>query len=450
MSKNYLEDSVGKTLFLKSLPMFLAIFANIAYNLADTFFVAKLGTPELAAMSFGFPVVMIILNLMMGIATGVNSLTSRSIGEGDHARAKDISKRGLQFTFVVSVLISIIGLFTLEPLFTLLGADEDLMGHVKDYMIIWYLGSIFMNMTTLGTSLFRARGNVLYPSVVLILGACINAALDPILIFGFGPIPAMGIQGAAITTVFGNVLSAYLIFSKLRKEEDISLSSIFKIPDLPTVKKIARIALPTALANSFPPLSTAVTNWMLVGYGATVVAANSIAIRLETVPFIAIFALCSVFSSFIGQNWGAQNIGRIREGIKKSFLFSYILGAFCTLLLLVYKESIVGLFDSSPEVLSTTSLYFSLVPFTYGILGTVFLTINAMNAVGKPFAGNFLSALRLLIIYLPFAFYLNIQYQLQGIFVARVAANLFVGLLATALVYRTFFKSDLNYSKTVD
>jgi len=116
----------------------------------------------------------------------------------------------------------------------------------------------------------------------------------------------------------------------------------------------------------------------------------------------------------------------------------------------VYKESIVGLFDSSPEVLSTTSLYFSLVPFTYGILGTVFLTINAMNAVGKPFAGNFLSALRLLIIYLPFAFYLNIQYQLQGIFVARVAANLFVGLLATALVYRTFFKSDLNYSKTVD
>jgi len=445
---NFLTSPVGKTLFLKSLPMFLGIFASIAYNLVDTYFVAKLGTQQLAAMSFCFPVVMIILNLMMGISTGVNSLASRAIGAKEHAHATDIAKKGLQFTFLSSLCISLIGLLTIEPLFYFLGADESLMPFIKDYMIIWYLGVVFMNMSIVGNSIFRAKGNVFYPSMILILGAALNAILDPILIFGWGPIPAIGIQGAALTTVLGNALSAYLIFTKLGRNEQIPFTSIFTSFDFSVVKKILVIALPTALANSLTPVSTAFTNKVLVSYGNAAVAANSIATRVETVPFIAIFALASVIAPFIGQNWGANNHTRIREGIKKSFLFSHLLGIGCALLFILQRASISAFFDQSPQVVEITSLYFSMIPLTYGLLGTVFLTTHAMNAVGKPFFGNLLSAARLIVIYLPLALLLNTYSGIEGIFLARFIANTLVGTLASVLTYRTFFKKPAVATET--
>jgi len=444
---NYLDSPVGKTLFFKSLPMFLGIFANIAYNLVDTFFVARLGTQELAAMSFSFPIVMIILNIMMGIATGLNSLSSRLIGQKKLDEAKETNSQGLLFTFLISVFLTILGMLTIKPLFELLGVDSSVIGYVQSYMTIWYCGMLFMNLNIVGGAIFRAKGNVTYPSLILVLGAVLNAILDPILIFGLGPIPAMGIEGAAWTTVFGNGLSMFLIFMKLLKDKEISLSLMFRSFKFSIHKKISVIAFPTAIANSFVPFSTAFTNWMLVSYGNAAVAANSIATRIETVPFIAVFALSSVLAPFIGQNWGAENIARIREGIKKSFLFSYILGATCAFTLIFFKRSIGALFDDSPQVVAITSLYFSFIPLTYGILGTVFLTNHAMNAVGKPFLGNLLSASRLVIIYLPLAFLLNRHFEIGGIFFARVAANLIVGSLSTLLIYRTFFKNAPQFEK---
>lgn len=441
LKTNYLTSPVGKVLFLKALPVFLGIFASIAYNLADTFFVARLGTQELAAMSFTFPVVMIFLNIMMGVATAVNSLVSRSLGENQEERSINIAKRGLQLTLFISILISIIGCCSLEPLFKLLGANQKLMPLVRDYMIIWYSGTLFMGLSLVGSSICRAKGNVFYPSLILISGALINAILDPILIFGWGPIPSLGIRGAAMTTVAGNALSAYLILSRLHRKEGILFSSLVQSIDRSFVKQILMIAIPTALANSLAPLSTAFTNWMLVIYGNAAVAAHSIAMRIETIPFIAIFSLSSVLAPFIGQNWGAKNTTRIREALIKSFLFSYGLGAFFAILLLTYRQSVSAFFDNSFQVVEITSLYFSLIPMTYGILGTVFLTTHAMNAIGKPFSGNLLAASRLVIIYLPLAYLFNIYLKIEGIFIARLIANSIVGIVATVFTYQVFFKT---------
>jgi len=420
--------------------MFLGIFANIAYNLIDTFFVAKLGTQELAAMSFSFPIVMIVLNIIMGIGTALSSLVSRLIGQKRIEEAGETSSQGLHFTVIISLILTLLGLLTMTPLFHLLGVDDSIMGHVQNYMFIWYSGMLLMNLTIVGGAIFRAKGNVLYPSLILCGGAILNAILDPILIFGWGPIPSMGIQGAALTTVLGNALSFLFLFSKLLREREISVSKMFRSIKFSIHKEISTIAFPTALANSIVPFSTAVTNWMLVSYGNAAVAANSIATRIETVPFIAIFALSAVLAPFIGQNWGAKNIERIREGIKKSFLFSYLLGVFCSIALILQRHSVGALFDPNPQVMQITSLYFTFIPLTYGILGTVFLTNHAMNAVGKPFVGNLLSASRLVLLYLPLAYFFNIHYGVEGIFFARVAANTIVGILSTLLIVRTFFR----------
>jgi putative MATE family efflux protein len=450
LKTNYLDSPIGKTLFLKSLPVFLGIFASIAYNLVDTFFVAKLGTRELAAMSFCFPVVMIILNIMMGVSVGVNSLASRALGENQEGRAIEISQRGLQFSIFLAGAISTVGLLTMDPLFTLLGVDKDLMPLVREYMVVWYAGSVFWSLSVVGSSIFRAKGNVFYPSLVLILGAIVNTILDPILIFGWGPIPSLGVKGAAITTVFGNAISAYLILSKLSKEEKIPFSSLFKSVDFSLMRKILVIAAPTALASSLPPVSTAFTNWMLVVYGNAAVAANSIAMRIETVPFMAIFALSSVLASFIGQNWGAKNMFRVQEALKKSFLFSYLLGLVSAAFLFIYRQSVSAVFDSSPQVIEITGLYFSLVPITYGLLGSVFLTTHALNAIGRSVSGNLLSVSRLVIIYFPLTYVLNFYFSVGGIFAARLIANSIVGIFAAILVYQVFFKTKEAMQKSPD
>lgn len=440
MKLNYLDSPIGKTLFFKALPLFIGIFAHIAYNLADTFFVAQLGTKELAAMSFSFPVVMIVLNLMMGIATGINSIAARLLGEKRSEEAKEVNAQGILFTIFLSLVMTFFGWMSIHPLFTWLGVDASTMPSVRHYMDLWYAGMLFMNLNTVGSAIFRSKGNVTYPSMILLLGALINAILDPIFIFGLGPIPSLGIQGAALTTVLGNFLSFVFLFHKLVKDKELSVRHFLEIR-LSIYKKILRIALPTSLASSVVPLSTAFTNRMLVFYGNAAVAANAIATRIETVPFIPMFALCSVLAPFIGQNFGARQFDRIEKSLKGSFLFSYLLGIISALVLILYKGPIVSLFDTSEQILAISSIYFALIPFTYGILGTVFVTTHAMNAIGKPFLGNLLSASRLLVLYLPLALVLKEPYGVSGVFYARVFANVLVGVLSTLLIYRTFFQS---------
>lgn len=437
---DFLSSPVGRTLFFKSLPVFLSFFAHITYNLADTFFVAKLGTAELAAISFSFPIVMFVINLIIGVSAGITSVVSRAIGAKDQTVATHYSKKGLELTILLSFVITIVGFITIDPLFKLLGVSSaHVMSLTKDYMYTWYSGILFMNLSIVTSALFRAKGQVLFPSLMLFLGAALNALLDPILIYGWGPIPSMGIQGAALTTVLGNAFSVVVLFYKFYKDEKITIPLIPKIC-LKSYHEILKVALPTALTNSLTPVSTAITNRMLVAYGTAAVAANSVATRLETVPFIVIFALASVLSPFVGQNWGANNIPRLKEGIKKSFIFSYLLGAVFAVIYVWQSKNIALLFDSNPQVMNVTISYFSIVPYTYGLLGTVFLIVQSMNAVGKPYSGNFLSALRLILLYLPMAYFLNQIYGLDGIFQSRFIANAITGLLALLLAYRTFFK----------
>lgn len=436
-----LKSSVGKVLFFKTLPLFLGIFASIAYNLVDTFFVGRLGTNELAAMSFGFPIVMIVMNIIFGIAVAATSVISKAIGEKNSEKASNLTKKSIQLSLIFSAVFTLFGFFTINPLFSLLGADSSLLPLIEDYMLIWYVGIVFLSLSVLGGALFRARGNVLFPSMILLLGAVLNAVLDPILIFGWGFIPAMGIKGAALTTIFGNAFSAIIIFWRLKKVSDYRIVWFDRHFDFSLCKKILYIALPSALANSLVPFSTAVTNKMLSGYGPAAVAGNSIATRIETVPFMAIFALGSVIVPFVGQNWGAKQYARIREAVLKSFAFSYILGLISGTLFILYKSELALVFDSNPAVIEITSIYFSLIPYTYGVLGTVFLTNQILNGLNQPITGNFLSSFRLILLYLPLAFLLQSEYGVTGIFGSRLIANLSTGALATFFVWKHIFRN---------
>jgi putative MATE family efflux protein len=183
------EGPIGHTLFRLSVPMFFGIFSAIAFNIVDTFFVGQLGTLQLAAMSFTFPVVSLIGGLSLGLGAGASAIISRAIGRGDHQEVQRLTSDSLVLSLLIVVFFVIIGLLTMDQVFYLMGATPDIMDMVKDYMRIWYPGMAFIIIPMVGNNALRATGDTKTPMKIMLVSFIINLVLDPLLIFGLGPFP---------------------------------------------------------------------------------------------------------------------------------------------------------------------------------------------------------------------------------------------------------------------
>ncbi len=204
------RQGVGRTLLAMAVPMLAGTFAMNAYNLADTWFVSRLGTRALAAMGFTFPVVMLITSVARGLGTGLMLLVSHALGRNDQQAAARLTSHGLMMMTLVTVVISIGGFFAIDPVFRQLGVDAETMPLVRDYMSIWFLGAITMSLLMAGNGILISLGDSRTASRLMMLGTLVNVVLDPILIFGLLGFPAMGMRGAALATVLAQAVSAPL------------------------------------------------------------------------------------------------------------------------------------------------------------------------------------------------------------------------------------------------
>ena len=195
------EGPVGKTLFMLTGPMLVGHLSMILFNLADTYFVGQLGTDQLAALSFTFPVVMVLASLAIGMGIGATSVISRTIGEGDFDKVRRYATDSLILSIILVIAVSTIGILTIEPLFRLLGAGPQVLPLIRQYMIVWYPGMMFVVVPMVGNSIIRAAGDTVTPTVVMLIAVAVNLTLDPLLIFGWGPFPRLEIAGAAIATL---------------------------------------------------------------------------------------------------------------------------------------------------------------------------------------------------------------------------------------------------------
>ncbi|MBN2161455.1 MAG: polysaccharide biosynthesis C-terminal domain-containing protein, partial [Pontiellaceae bacterium] len=213
MSK-LIKGSVPVHLVQLTLPSIGGMFAIMVFNLTDTYFVSRLGTDELAAMGFTFAVVMMVGALSIGFSTGSASIITRAVGADDYALARRAVSDGLFLTILVTLLVSVFGYFSITPLFSALGAEGHVLELVRDYMQYWFIGAVVAIMPPVCDSCLRAGGDMIRPLLVMCTCAAMNIILDPILIFGWGPIPAMGMQGAALATIIARLfgMTASLAF----------------------------------------------------------------------------------------------------------------------------------------------------------------------------------------------------------------------------------------------
>ena len=322
-----IEGNIPGQLVRLTLPMFVGILGMISFNLIDTFFVGRLGAKELAAMSFTFPVVMIIGSISMGLGIGASSVISRAIGEGAHRKVVRLTTDGLLLALLTVIVFVTAGLFTLEPLFTALGADAELLPLIESYMKIWYLGVPFVIIPMVGNNAIRATGDTKTPSAIMFVAIVVNSVLDPLLIFGIGPFPRMELEGAALATVIARAVTLIVAFWVLWKREKMLSLAIPKITQVfNSWKKILYVGVSAAGTNLIIPISIGIITRLVSAHGNEAVAGFGVASRIEAFSLTIMMALGSVMAPFAGQNLGAGKIGRIRTALKLGRGFSMVWG----------------------------------------------------------------------------------------------------------------------------
>ncbi|HAK45044.1 MAG TPA: MATE family efflux transporter [Spirochaeta sp.] len=436
------NDRESRVLSRLAAPMMAGILGFSIFNLMDTFFVGRLGTVELAALSFTFPVIMIVSSVAHGLGIGMTAAVSKTAGSGDHEKLKNIITWGLVLAVIIVAAFISVGLLTIEPVFRLLGADEETLPVIKEYMRIWYIGAAFVVVPMVGNSAIRGLGDTRVPSMVMLTAAVINTILDPLLIFGLGPFPELGVSGAAIATVTARFVTfTVALWVLIKREKMIS----FAVPSaaVRVWKEILFVGIPNTFTKLIIPFGTAVITRLIASYGREAVAGFGVASKLEMFALMPLMALTSIIPVFVGQNFGAGKKDRVLKGISLSWRFSVIYGIGIYIVLMIFGEDLAKLFNADKTVIEVVTLYMSIVPAAYCFRNMMDLSVTVLSVTGKPIHSAFISLTQMFILYIPLAAAGSKLFGMTGIFTGLAVSLLITGPTALNLMRRYIFNRSV-------
>ncbi|MFT7259106.1 MAG: putative MATE family efflux protein [Glaciecola sp.] len=438
--RDMLNGDISQILKSMTIPMIVGMLMLMTFSIVDTFFVSMLGTKQLAAISFTFPVTFTVISLNIGLGIGTSAIIGKYIGSGNTQDAKVLATGALMLSALMVGIFAVIGIFSIDFIFSLMGADKTLMPFIQAYMVPWYLAGVFLAIPMVGNSVLRAFGDTKTPSIIMAVGGAINVVLDPILIFGWGPIPALGIQGAAIATAIAWAVCVVWILYLLAVKRQLIEPRILSLTEfIVAARGVLKIGLPAAGANMLTPIAGGVMTAIVANYGAEAVAAWGVGNRLESIASIIVLALSMSLPPFISQNYGANKLSRIKTAfdIAAKFVIIWQLVVFAVLAIL--SSYIAQVFAEEASVARDITLFLCIVPLGYGLQGIIILVNSSFNAMHKPMSALILSILRLFAFYVPIASLGSYLYGLEGLFWGCVIAN----VLTSVLAY-TWFNQNLK------
>jgi len=411
---------VASHLFRQATPFALSLVALFSFEAVDLFFISQLGDAPLAAISFTFPLIWLIYGIGIGFEAGAASCISRAVGRSDQEQARRLTTDTVVLGTLVALGLCIAGLLSIRPVFSLLGATDELLPLIAQYMQVWYW--VAPLDVALWTSLasIRARGNALLESKIITAAALLNLVLDPIFIFGLFGFPRLEIQGAALATLVST--SIMLVFTMLYLHGRLR---IYASPFAPV-----RVILDSwrhMLTIGIPAMITIVVA-MIAVYGVDAVAGFGIAMRIEPIFLIPFYALSAVSSPFFGQNIGSGRFDRLLEARRVATRFCVGFGLALAVVLIIIARPLIGLFTESEVIEQIARQYLWIVSLSWGAYGLVMMVNASFNGMGKPFPGVVISACRVIVVFLPLAFLGRWMFDLPGLFGASLVSNLVMGL----------------------
>ena len=431
--RDYTRIPLKQAVILLAIPMMLETSVEALFAITDIFFVAKLGAEAIATVGITEAIITLLYAVGIGLSMSITALVARRIGEGDGARAAVLAGQSILIGVVLSIAIGIAGVVYARDVLAFIGASETILTQFSGYTAIMLGGSATILFLFIFNGIFRGAGEPVVAMRAIWVASAIHIVLDPCLIFGLGPFPQLGIEGAAIATTFGRgVGMCYAGFILFNGTARIQLNIGCLKPVVAEMFLLLRVS-----AGGIAQFFIATSSWIflmkiMAEFGSYALAGYTIAIRVIDFIILPVWGLSNSVSTLVGQNLGANNIQRARQAVFYVAKYNVMLMLTIAVLFIALAEPLVGLFSKEEEVVSIGAMCLRVLSYGFGLYAIGLVMIQAFNGAGDTFTPTWINGLCFWLFQIPFAYWFSMQVVNgpSGVFWAILIAESLMALIA--------------------
>mgnify|MGYP000288467781 CR=1 FL=1 len=436
---------VNKLLISMALPMMISMLVQALYNIVDSMFVAQISENALTAVSLAFPAQNLMIAVGTGTGVGINALVSRSLGERNGERANLIANNGLLLYVLSGIVFALFGIFGSRLFFRAQTSDLEIVELGTQYLRICCLLSTAIFLQFGFERILQATGRTIYTMLTQGLGAIVNIILDPILIFGLFGAPKLGVSGAAVATVFGQICAASLAcFFNKKKNDDIVINPKKYHLQAHAVKSIYAIGIPSICMASIGSVMTFGMNKILIGFTSTAAAVFGVYFKLQSFVFMPVFGLNNGMVPIIGFNYGARKPDRLMKTMRLAVTYAVSIMIIGMILFWAFTKQLLGIFNASEQMLSIGIPALRIISVSFCFAGVAIVFSSVFQALGDGMLSLVMSAVRQLLLLLPCAFVLAKLGGLDAVWFSFLIAEVASVTLAVVF-YRSLYNKKIRH-----
>jgi putative MATE family efflux protein len=440
---DYTEIKIGKAIFLLAVPMILELIMESTFAVVDIYFVGTLGASAVATVGLTETYLFLLYSIAMGLATGVTAIVARRIGEKDKEKASISAIQAIFIALVASIPFMIAGIFFAKELLVLMGGDKWTIDHGYKYTQWMLGGNVVIILLFVINAIFRGAGDAAIAMRVLWIGNGINMILDPILIYGLGPFPELGIEGAAIATNIGRgvgvIMQLWFLFKGVKHIR--VLKSQFQL-QWETIKKIIKTSL-----GGIGQMIVAMTSWIFImriiaDFGSQAVAGATIAIRIMMFTMMPSWGMSNAVATLVGQNLGAKQPDRAERSVWITGIWNMSFLILVSVVYFFFSENLVGIFTDEPGVIEVGGMWLKIVSYSYFVYAWWMVSVQAFNGAGDTMTPTKINLVFFWLIQIPLSYFLAkiVEMDISGVFWAIFASETAVGLFTLWLFKKGTWK----------
>lgn len=429
--------SIPKLLFQVSFPIVVSMFIQSMYNLVDSYYIGKINEEAFTAISIAFPIQNIMIGIAVGTGVGMNSLISRYLGEKNYEKSNRTAETGLALAIIYGIILLILSRFLPRPFLSAQTTNENIIAYGIDYLQIVMGLSIGVFTQIFLERTLQSTGRSIFTMLTQLIGAVLNIILDPIFIFGYFGLPAMGVKGAAIATVTGQIIGALFgSFFEYKFNKEITIKK--PVLDLDIVKGIYVVGVPSMITITIQSFTIYVLNKMLSEISTSAIAALGAYFKVQSFVFMPIFGVNNGLVPIVAYNYGAKNKDRILKTIKLAFITVTFMMIFVSAIIIIFPRELLGIFSASGKMLEIGIPMLRICALSYIFAGISIVGTAVFQAFGNGILALFDSILRQIIVLLPVAYiaikFFTVNEIWWGYVIAEFASTLFVIYLMNTFV----------------
>ncbi|OWZ84888.1 MATE family efflux transporter [Natranaerobius trueperi] len=438
--------SIPKKLIRLSLPIMGGMFLQTIFNIVDTFFVSRISSDAIAAVSMNMPILFILIAIGNAVAVGSSSYIARSLGANEQEQAEKTASQAITLAIVFGIITTIIGVLFARHIISLMGATGNLFSMALDYTSIIFWGNLIFFLFLAFDGILRGEGDMKTSMKKQFVAVGFNILLDPIFIFGLGPIPAMGVGGAALATVLSRFLGlVFLVWHFYSERSTIKFDMTKLIFDINIIKETMTVGLPASASQAMMSMTLFVYNRLATGFGEEAVTALGLGFRIDSLAILPGIAIGISTVTMVGQNYGAGEMERVRKSYWTAQIMAVGFMTFMGIILFSFPQFFISIFSEEQEVMDHTVSYLKILPVCYPFLGSGLISAHAFQGLGKAVPALIISLIRVGFVGIPLSLFLTSQTTLgaTGIWLSLGLSD-FTFFAIGMLWFKTTFKK-LSY-----